>query len=100
VKILASDPGLQGALAAYDTAARRLDIYAMPTLKREMSNGKLRDTVDEDELLAFMRVYADLGFTHLVKEKVGGMRGQKCGGGRSCSAPTTALCAWPPRLPA
>jgi len=78
--IIASDPGLHGALAAYDPARPHLDVLDMPTLTREMASRKLRETVDELELIALFAIWSGFGAADLFLEQVGGMPGQSAHG--------------------
>lgn len=71
--ILACDPGLTGAFATYGNAMG-LSVYPIPTQKRQVS-GKLRDVIDEMEVIAFLTLARD-ATDKLYLEKVGGMPGQ------------------------
>jgi hypothetical protein len=89
--ILASDPGLHGALAAYDEGRRSLTVVDMPTQTREMASRKLRDTVDELELISFFSTWAGMGATTLYLEQVGGMPGQSAHGAYMFGSYVTAV---------
>lgn len=75
--LLGADPGLEGAIAAYDTQLGRLDVYDMPTTKKELSGrARLRSIIDEPELLCLMQMLRGNGASHLFVEEVGGRPGQ------------------------
>lgn len=74
--ILASDPGLHGAIALLDTERMTLAVRDMPVQVRELANKKLRELVDEAELIALMSYYRDVGVADFYLEQVGGRPGQ------------------------
>jgi crossover junction endodeoxyribonuclease RuvC len=71
--ILGVDPGIEGALALYDTTVEKIvSIWDMPT-KSIMVSGKARKAVCPHGVVDMFRAIAA---THAVIEKVGGIRGQ------------------------
>lgn len=75
--ILAIDPGLRGALARYD--GEHLSILDMPTTVRQLASGKVRDTINEAELVRLVGLAA-LEADLLVMEQVGGIPNQSASG--------------------
>lgn len=75
--LLAADPGLDGAICAYDVRAGRMDIHDMPTLMVGGSARKEpRRAVDRAALYEQIRIYGVYGATYFFCEQVGGMPGQ------------------------
>ncbi len=93
--ILAADPGVNGALAGFDTDSRRLVVTEMPTYDRQISGrANLRRTLDEDKVVDLILTWHTLGATHFIIERVGGMPGQSAPNaftfGYGCGVLTTA----------
>lgn len=82
MKILAADPGLTGALAAYNgETGAIIDTWPMPTYTREIGRAKARDLIDEEALWRLMGAARLLhGCDRFVIEKVGGIPGQSAAG--------------------
>lgn len=74
--IVACDPGISGALALNDWATGRLDVIRMPTQTRQIAGRKLRQVIDEGEVISTLAMFAGMGATHLFIEAVGGLPGQ------------------------
>ena len=66
--ILAADPGLTGAICAYDTVEGRVTIHDMPVLLKQKSAAVHR-VLDEVEILTLLGLYRDLGCKHFFVEQ-------------------------------
>jgi crossover junction endodeoxyribonuclease RuvC len=76
-RLLALDPGVTGALAAYDTNSGQLEIHDLPTTKRQIKGKKnLRTVLDEVEMVSLLALYAGMGYDVLFFEQIGGIPGQ------------------------
>lgn len=73
--IVSADPGLTGAICAYDTVEGRVQVHDMPTLKKSTSVSS-RHVLDEVEILILLGMYRDLGCKHFILEQVNGLPGQ------------------------
>lgn len=79
--LIGVDPGLEGAIAVNHLKQGKFEIYDMPTIKTHVGANKAggkteRRALDETEVLALFRLYADLGAEWCFIEQVGGIRGQ------------------------
>jgi crossover junction endodeoxyribonuclease RuvC len=74
--ILACDPGLAGAFALWEPERDALKVTAMPVLKRELADGKLKTVLDEPEVVALLAVFAGVGARDFFLEEVMGAPGQ------------------------
>lgn len=71
------DPGLQGAICAYNAATGDLVTFEMPVLEKPISGKKTTRTVlDEANVLATFQFLADMGVRKVYVEQVGGRPGQ------------------------
>lgn len=77
-KVLGIDPGLSGALAAYDGTS--LTVWDMPTWKMIVGK-KNRKRIDAVELLTMLEMAVDIGCKLAVIEAVGGRPRQSASGG-------------------
>jgi hypothetical protein len=85
--LIAADPGVTGALCLYDTKLGMLSVFPMPTYEKATGKKTLatatkparpivRNHLDEDEVIDRIAMFKDMGATHFVVEKVGGLPGQ------------------------
>jgi hypothetical protein len=73
--ILSADPGITGAICAYDTVEGRVQIHDMPVVEKSIATG-IRRVLDEVEILVLLGLYKDLGSKHFFLEQVNGLPGQ------------------------
>lgn len=56
--ILSADPGITGAICAYDTQLGRVTVHDMPVVVKKMATG-VRRLLDEVEIITMFRLYAE-----------------------------------------
>jgi len=75
--ILAADPGLHGALCAFDEVSGRvLQLDDMPIRTTKRRNGAVRTTIDEAGVIDWFLGQKLLGATRFICEQVSGLPGQ------------------------
>lgn len=74
--LLAADPGIEGAIVAYDVRAGRMDIHDMPKQVVQVARKEPKRSVDRAGVYEMVRLYGVCGATHFFCEQVGGMPGQ------------------------
>lgn len=75
MRVLGVDPGIDGALALYDTEARTLDIEDMPVWETTVGR-KVRRATDGPALHNVLWLYKQIGCELVVLEDVGGRPAQ------------------------
>jgi hypothetical protein len=73
--ILSADPGVSGAICAYDAVSGRVQVHDMPTVKKQ-TGISARLILDEVEIFTLLGVYRDIGYKHFFVEQVNGFPGQ------------------------
>lgn len=75
--LLAADPGLDGAICAYDTRAGRMDLFDMPTQAMALvRKTTAKRVIDRAALYEIIRLHGVCGATYFFCESVGGLPGQ------------------------
>jgi hypothetical protein len=76
VKLIACDPGLDGAFAFDDLDTGQFEVFGMPLLAKPRAGKTPKRAIDEQTLGALFAGWRDLGARVLVLEAVGGRPGQ------------------------
>ncbi|MCA3186974.1 MAG: hypothetical protein INH13_25815 [Cupriavidus sp.] len=74
--LLAADPGIEGAICAYDVRAGRMDIHDMPTQTVATGRKATRKSIDRAGVYEIIRTYMVFGAEWFFCEQVGGLPGQ------------------------